>query len=62
MLIFIVVLTLFSLCLLIKGVEYRESIKRLQNEVSQLRNSNQNLASIMQEDLTKLNEYENECG
>mgnify|MGYP003656998378 CR=1 FL=1 len=62
MLIFIVVLTLFSLYLLIKGVEYRESIKRLQNEVSQLRNSNQNLASIMQEDLTKLNEYENECG
>ena len=62
MLIFIVVLTLFSLCLLIKSVEYRESIKRLQNEVSQLRNSNQNLASIMQEDLTKLNEYENECG
>ena len=56
------ILVLFSLYLLIKGVEYRETIRRLQEDNNQLRQSNQNLANIIQEDIEKKDSFEINCG
>ena len=56
------IIVLFSLYLLFKGVEYRETIRRLQEDNTQLRQSNQNLANIIQEDIEKKNSFEINCG
>ncbi len=55
-------LTIFCLYLLFKGVEYRETIRRLQEDNSQQRKANQNLANIIQEDIDKKNSFEIDCG
>ena len=51
-----------SLYLFFKGVEYRESIKRLQWQIDDLREANKNLANIIQEDIEKKSEFEDGCG
>ena len=56
------ILVLFSLYLLFKGVEYKETIRRLQEDNAQLRQSNQNLANIIQEDIDKKDSFEINCG
>ena len=56
------ILVLFSLYLLFKGVEYKETIRRLQEDNTQLRQSNQNLANIIQEDIEKKDSFEINCG
>ena len=56
------ILVLFSLYLLFKGVEYKETIRRLQEHNTQLRQSNQNLANIIQEDIEKKDSFEINCG
>ena len=56
------IIVLFSLYLLFKGVEYKETIRRLQEDNTQLRQSNQNLANIIQEDIDKKNSFEINCG
>tara|TARA_Y100001963_G_scaffold8673_1_gene11235 strand:+ start:321 stop:521 length:201 start_codon:yes stop_codon:yes gene_type:complete len=56
------IIVLFSLYLLFKGVEYRETIRRLQEDNTQLRQSNQNLANIIQEDIEKKDSFEINCG
>lgn len=53
---------LFSLYLLFRMVEYRESIKRLQQTIDDLREANKNLANIIQEDIDKKSEFEDGCG
>ena len=53
---------LFSLYLLFRMVEYRESIKRLQWQIDDLREANKNLANIIQEDIEKKSEFEDGCG
>ena len=55
-------IVLFSLYLLFKGVEYKETIRRLQEDNNQLRQSNQNLANIIQEDIEKKDLFEINCG
>ena len=50
MLIVLAISVFFSLYLMIKGVEYRESIERLNEQVAELKEANQNLANIIQED------------
>ena len=45
-----------------KGVECRESNKKLQDEINRLRESNQNLANIIQEDIDKKDSFEMDCG
>ena len=56
------IIVLFSLYLLFKGVEYKETIRRLQEDNTQLRQSNQNLANIIQEDIEKKDSFEINCG
>jgi len=56
------IIVLFSLYLLCKGVEYKETIRRLQEDNTQLRQSNQNLANIIQEDIDKKDSFEMGCG
>ena len=51
----------FCLHLLFKGVEYKETIRRLQEDNSQLKQSNQNLANIIQEDIEKKDSFEINC-
>ena len=53
---------LFSLYLLFRMVEYRESVKRLQWKIDDLREANKNLANIIQEDIEKKSEFEDGCG
>ena len=50
MLFFTGIIFCFCLYLMIKGVEYRESIKRLNDKIAELKEANQNLANIIQED------------
>ena len=57
MLFFTGILFCFSLYLMIKGVEYRKSIERLNETIAELKKSNQNLANIIQEDVNKLIDY-----
>jgi len=59
--VFIILLT-FCLYSIFRGVEYRESIKRLSRDNKTLREANANLSKIIQEDLDKPIRYENECG
>ena len=59
--VFVILLT-FCLYSIFRGVEYRESIKRLSRDNQSLRDANANLSKIIQEDLDKLIRYENECG
>ena len=56
------IICLFSLYLLFRGVEYRETIRRLQEDNDTLRKCNQNLANIIQEDIDKKNSFEMGCG
>ena len=56
------IIVLFSLYLLFKGVEYKETIRRLQEDYTQLRQCNQNLANIIQEDIEKKDSFEINCG
>tara|TARA_R100001082_G_scaffold106943_1_gene80329 strand:+ start:1154 stop:1354 length:201 start_codon:yes stop_codon:yes gene_type:complete len=56
------IIVLFSLYLLFKGVEYKETIRRLQEDNNQLRLCNQNLANIIQEDIEKKDSFEINCG
>jgi predicted PurR-regulated permease PerM len=56
------IIVLFSLYLLFKGVEYRETIRRLQEDNKELRKCNQNLANIIQEDIKKKHSFETNCG
>ena len=56
------IIVLFSLYLLFKGVEYRETIRRLQEDNKELRKCNQNLSNIIQEDIEKKNSFEINCG
>ena len=56
------VIVLFSLYLIFKGVEYRETIRRLQEDNTQLKQSNRNLANIIQEDIEKKDSFEINCG
>ena len=50
MLIVLAISVFFSLYLMIKGVEYRESIRRLQVKIDDLKKANTNLSQIIQED------------
>ena len=59
--IFIILMT-FCLYSIFRGVEYRESLKRLSRDNESLRQANANLSKIIQDDLEKLVRYENECG
>ena len=59
--VFIILLT-FCLYSIFRGVEYRESIKRLSRDNEALRQANANLSEIIQNDLDKLIRYHNECG
>jgi len=59
--VFIILLT-FCLYSIFRGVEYRESIKRLSKDNESLRQANANLSGIIQKDLDRLIRYENECG
>ena len=56
------IIVLFCLYLLFRGVEYRETIRRLQEDNNQLRICNQNLANIIQEDIEKKDSFEINCG
>ena len=60
--IILVILLTFCLYSIFRGVEYRESIKRLSKDNQTLKTANKNLSKIIQEDLEKLIRYENECG
>lgn len=62
MFIFVAILIFFCLYLVIKNVEYRESIERLNKKVDELKEANQNLANIIQEDIEKKNLFEVGCG
>ena len=62
MFIFVAILIFFCLYLVIKNVEYRESIERLNKKVDELKEANQNLAIIIQEDIEKKNLFEVGCG
>jgi len=59
--VFIILLT-FCLYSIFRGIEYRESIKRLSKDNESLREANANLSGIIQKDLDRLIRYENECG
>ena len=60
--IIIILSVCFSLYLLVKGVEYRESIKKFQKEVSSLKEANRNLAKIIEEEQEKKEAFEAGCG
>jgi hypothetical protein len=55
-------LSFLNLYFILKSIEYRESIKSLNNEVESLRGANKNLAKIIQEDLDKKAAFEAGCG
>jgi len=56
------ILFVLSLYLFFRGVEYRESIDRLIKQIEELREANQNLSQIVQEDIEKLERFEADCG
>ena len=56
------ILFILSLYLFFKGVEYRESIERLLEDIQELREANQNLSKIIQEDIEKMQNFEAESG
>ena len=56
------ILFILSLYLFFRGVEYRESIDRLIKQIEELREANQNLANIIQEDIEKKDSFEINCG
>jgi len=56
------VLFLLSLYLFFRGVEYRESIERLIKQIEELREANQNLSKMIQEDVEKLEKFQEKCG
>ena len=56
------IVVLFCLYLLFRGVEYKETIRRLQQENKDLRQCNQNLANIIQEEIEKKDSFEINCG
>jgi len=56
------VLFCLSLYLFFKGVEYRESIERLIKQIEELREANQNLSKMIQEDIEKLEKFQAESG
>ncbi len=58
--VFTILLT-FCLYSIFRGVEYRESIKRLSKDNESLRQANANLSGIIQRDLDRLIRHENEC-
>ena len=62
MFIFVAILIFFCLYLVIKNVEYRESIERLIKQIEELREANQNLSKMVQEDIEKLENFQAECG
>ena len=53
---------LLSLYLMIRNVEYKESIRRLQKDLAQTRQANRNLAQIIQDEIQKQVEFEEHCG
>ena len=53
---------LLSLYLMIRNVEYKESIRRLQKDLEQTRQANRNLAQIIQDEIQKQVEFEEHCG
>tara|TARA_Y100001938_G_scaffold149329_1_gene235805 strand:- start:1258 stop:1470 length:213 start_codon:yes stop_codon:yes gene_type:complete len=53
---------LLSLYLMIRNVEYRESIRRLQKDLEQTKQANRNLAQIIQDEIQKQVEFEEHCG
>ena len=56
------ILFVLSLYLFFRGVEYRESIDRLINQIEELREANNNLSKMVQEDIEKLERFEADCG
>jgi len=56
------ILIFLNLYSILKSVEYRESIKELDNEIEALRIANRNLAKIIQEDVDKKTMFEVGCG
>ena len=56
------ILFCLSLYLFFKGIEYRESIERLIKQIEELREANQNLSKMVQEDIEKLEKFQSECG
>jgi len=56
------ILFVLSLYLFFRGVEYRESVKRLLTQIEQLREANQNLSQIIQEDIDKKESFQKDCG
>ena len=57
-----VIIVVFCLYLFCRCVEYKETIRRLQDDNKELRKCNQNLANIIQEDVEKKNSFEINCG
>jgi len=53
---------LFSLYLMFRGVEYRETIRRLQIDLEHTKEANRNLARIIEDDLDKKVKFESGCG
>ena len=53
---------LLSLYLMIRNVENKESIRRLQKDLEQTRQANRNLAQIIQDEIQKQVEFEEHCG
>ena len=53
---------LLYLYLMIRNVEYRESIRRLQKDLEQTKQANRNLAQIIQDEIQKQVEFEEHCG
>tara|TARA_B100001059_G_scaffold201190_1_gene208394 strand:+ start:357 stop:539 length:183 start_codon:yes stop_codon:yes gene_type:complete len=47
------ILFILSLYLFIRGVEYRESVERLIKQIEQLREANQNLSQIIQDEIER---------
>ncbi len=56
------ILFVLSLYLFFRGVEYRESVERLLTQIEQLREANQNLSQIIQEDIDKKESFQKDCG
>ena len=53
---------LLSLYLMIRNVEYKETIRRLQKDLEHTKEANRNLAKIVQDEYEKQVEYEPNCG
>ena len=60
----LILIILFTFCLysMFRGVEYRKSISRLLKDNRNLQKANANLCKIIQDELDKVDRYENECG